>query len=1101
VSLTFICENPVCPAPTSKKGKVWTEGNLLSAECPFCDMAMTQQNSFSELEERLIISLPYLIAYPLRRALLEQHGQSKVTLLKDTFLNYLKYLGLLSASEFFASDIKNKNMVSLFQNTLAEPSFGKWNTFIRETLKFLKANDHRFFIPELIEYYDIVESGEKKKLYKGNIEVQDLHGETQIKEQKATGIGMLINFRNRYLGHGQTLAKAEYVALWEEYSPIFYALLEQLQFASKYKMYKNEHGTTVKLQTFELMEVEHSSPLSSKVWLENPIGEKLDIVPFFVVPGELSIAKEDKEKLLAYEAYTGKTIKFFSPEGTEKQSSGRTLERLNMLLRDKQHENTFNAEAFTKEVFAERIKEENKLLLDTLIAERKVMPGIYVHREDMEIRIREWIGARMSIFFIAAEAGSGKTNLMVEAQRQYQERGLNSLFIRAGRMEKGTLMEQITYMLNLEKGKSLSDYPAIAGTQDAPTFIFIDGLNEASHSEAIWLEIVALAQLFDPGSIKFVVTSRANTSADLERYVLSPQEEDLLYRDDNKEGTDLKSSAFWLTALNMAEMKDAWHLYASKDKSRFKPLFSFDDIAGFDRGIYSQISNPLILKIFLEVYSGKHLASKGKKILNIWQDWLATFSSEERAFMEYLAKKIWETGVNELLLDDLLRDDTIKEYMLSDSLSSPYQRLKNLGWLSRYVKDLNLAIGFTLEGHLIYLLGVKLASDANLIDIPFAEKVVKEGNRIKISAIEEFLNLMAINGNLKLTKSLIDNQGDAIELCISPLLKFVKVLGVRSLIEDLFLEPTDGDWIALYSLDVVLGQLGLDRERKIIAESTINLNHFRSLPELRFGLKSMRLIEPSASIDYLKKIPHESFTQVKDPFLLLSIGQVFYHFSQYQEALIYFDKSIKIFSNDFNTNKFAIAGSYFFKGIIYAHVNKNEAALDCYFESLEIRLKFSINSKSKIKIYNAIGITLTRIGQCDKALEYLNESLMLALKYYGISHSSVALSNYLVGIALQENNDYANALNSFQRSLEIQLRIGGHEIEEVSELYELIGDLWSLVGDEEKALVHFEQSLDYKLGVLGNDDNGLIKLYHKIADIYMSIGEIEKAMEYYERGS
>ena len=77
MSVSFVCENIDCPAPLAKKGKEY----LMAMECPFCDVPLTQQTSFSVLEERLINSLPYLIAYPLRRALLEQHGQSKVTLL------------------------------------------------------------------------------------------------------------------------------------------------------------------------------------------------------------------------------------------------------------------------------------------------------------------------------------------------------------------------------------------------------------------------------------------------------------------------------------------------------------------------------------------------------------------------------------------------------------------------------------------------------------------------------------------------------------------------------------------------------------------------------------------------------------------------------------------------------------------------------------------------------------------------------------------------------------------------------------------------------------------------------------------------------------
>ena len=204
-------------------------------------------------------------------------------------------------------------MVSLFQQALAEPSFGTWNMYIRESLKFLEDNNHQFFLAELQEYYARVETGKKRKLYKGNIEYIDGHGEVQLKKQEATGIGMLINFRNRFLGHGQTLDENESKALWEEYSPIFFTLLKQMSFCKEYPMLKNEHGNTYKLQTPEIKEVEHEEPLPSKVWIENASGDKIDVVPFFVVPGELAIAKEDKEQLLTYESYTGEDDKVLLP--------------------------------------------------------------------------------------------------------------------------------------------------------------------------------------------------------------------------------------------------------------------------------------------------------------------------------------------------------------------------------------------------------------------------------------------------------------------------------------------------------------------------------------------------------------------------------------------------------------------------------------------------------------------------------------------------------------------------------------------------------------------------------------------------------------------
>ena len=103
------------------------------------------KTKISKEDEELISFLPYLIAFPLEKTLIEEHAWTKINLLKDTLLNYLKFLGLLTASEFFNSPFKDKNIIASFYKNLSHPSFGSWNAFIRETLQFLIASNHEFF--------------------------------------------------------------------------------------------------------------------------------------------------------------------------------------------------------------------------------------------------------------------------------------------------------------------------------------------------------------------------------------------------------------------------------------------------------------------------------------------------------------------------------------------------------------------------------------------------------------------------------------------------------------------------------------------------------------------------------------------------------------------------------------------------------------------------------------------------------------------------------------------------------------------------------------------------------------------------------------------
>jgi tetratricopeptide (TPR) repeat protein len=1061
------------------------------------------ENNSSKLSPEdidLISSLPYVIAYPLQQTLLEKHPWTKINLYKDTFLNYLKYLGLLSASEFFNSDIKDKGMVLLFQQNLIETAFGKWNHYIRETLKFLKGQNHTLFCPELATYYELVETGNKSKKHKGEIEFIDANGDIQLKKQEATSIGMLINFRNRYLGHGLTLDAQKAEALWQEYFPIFRNLLEQLHFAKDYPMLKREDGKTYLLHSADITSVDYNSVSDSSIWIENKEGKVINILPFFIVPGEVSLVTEDKEQMLTYESYTGKTIKFFSPEGTEKQTSGKLLEKLNLLLRDKQKEVPYAPEEFTKEEFLNRIAEENKLLLETLIREKKIIPGIYQHREDIEIKLREWIGARANIFFIAAEAGSGKTNLLAEIQKQYAEWESPSLLIRAGRMEKQSLKAQIAYLLNIDLQQGLENYSSIAGTQAAPTFILIDGLNEANHAESIWQEILSLSAIFEPGSVKFVVTNRANTKADLERYFVSDKEQELLYGENKGNEKGLGAYSFWLSALDMKEMKGAWENYVAKDKARFKPQFTFDAIAEFDRGIYNQINNPLILRLFLEIYNGKTLPKKGNKHLHIWNDWFKTFSEAEQTFFKLVTDEIWQKGENELLLDDLLNNKILKPYFTSDIINAPYQRLKNLGWISSYAKDLNSYVGFTVEGSLLYLLGLKLQNQMPKIDLEYIQRILQTNSKLQTSSIEAFLAEEALMGNLDLVSELIDTEDHDISICITPLVLFLKTFGVKATINKILENPTERDLEVLLEVDAQLEGLQLHVLRKDFLTEFMPKNAFNTEDSVLLGLNAITIFDKREAILYFEKINTNASFIEKKPKLLFQLGNCERNFSNYGKALEYYEKCLEIRLKTLGGLHPSVASSYNDIGEVWHHKGEFDKALDYYEKCLAIRFKTIGRVHPDVAaMFNNIGMVWADKGVYDKALYYYEKSLVIFLKTLGSKHPDVATIYNNIGILWAKKDEYDNALDYCENSLAIRLKTLGDEHPDVAFSYNNIGSIWKRKGKFDKALEFYEKSLVMSLKTVGDEHPGVASSYNNIGEVWHHKGKFDKALEFYEK--
>ena len=1046
-------------------------------------------------DEEIISFLPYIIAYPLEKTITEEHAWTKINLLKDTLLNYLKFLGLITASEFFNSPFKDKNIIASFYKNLSHPSFGSWNAFIRETLKFLNDNNHEYFCPELNDYYNKVETGKKRKLYSGEIEIIDSMGDVQLKKQQATAIGMLINFRNRYLGHGLTLDKDTSQKLWKQYYPIFQQLLLGLEWCKDYVIYKNEGKNTWLLQGAKISQVEVLKA-EENIWIQNKKGEKINLVPFFIVPGEVALTGDDT-KLLTYESYTGKSIKFFSPEGLDKTTSGRTLERLNLLIRMKQEENPYPPSYFTEEIMKERIAKENQFVLQTLLEERKIIKGIYQSREDIESKLRSWVGGMSNVFFIAAEAGSGKTNLLVEIQRQYKEKEFDSLLIRACRMAKNSLKEEISYLLNIDPKEKLSAYKSLNQSQNNPLFILIDGINESPDELEIWNDIKEISKSFEAGVIKFVVSCRVNNKNDLDRFEIKGYE-DIFFSESNEDIKQLSNAIFWLTPLNMIELEGAWNTYTTKNKKTTNPQFKFKDIADYDRSLYEKIKNPLILRIFLETYHNKPLPKKGKKKLKVWRDWFSSFKEGEKNLLKLLSKKVWEKDNNELELEELLKDEKLEPFITDNKVNAPYSRLLTLGWLSRFNKGNTIYISLTVEGLLFYLLGLFLENDLEA-DVKIIEEWISEKSVIKKSAIESYLIECAEKNEISLISDLIDNGEKTLEITIPALIEFAKTFGGEKTLDALFDNPTELDWLALKKLVDSLDKLELKKLNKELLIGSREINKLEIENQFILGFKTLKILNKNEQEIFFKKFNLKNDLLKNNYDLIKSLANYFHRSAQFEEALEYYKKLLKISKKQFGGKDGKTSTALNLIGNFYKHRNNNEA-IKCLQKSLDIVLTLNgENHKNTASIFGDLGDVWYSKGDYDKAIDFHEKSLVIRLKLFGEQHNSTADSYGGLGLAYSNKNEHEKSIEYYEKSLVISLKVFGEQHSAVSTLYNNIGFVHKRKGEYNTCIKYFKKTLDIIIILYGSQHPVTGIIYNNIGAVYGDIKDFKNALVFCEK--
>lgn len=564
----------------------------------------SQSFTLDDFDNKIIESHPYFLSHPYKRALFEEDSFKRLHLLKEVFLNYLKYLGLLTASEYFNSDLKIGEINRAFKSFLYRPQFGHWNAFMRSAIQALNDHEHNWFVKELPGYYKEVETDPYAR-----------NGETSI--------GKLIHFRNHYLGHSTVPTDQECVSIWNENYKLLKDLLIQLDFCRHYTIVSSDKTVSWRLMGDEITQVNLRQKLKSNVAILNAENQELSIVPFFILPGEYFIREvSDRAKLMVYEQNTGSRIVFFSPESVHGETNNeKVLEQLNLMIREKEKQDPVAIEDLNENSWKALLKENNEATIQSLLSENKVIKGIYQERQDAEVALRSWVGARAGLFFLAAEAGSGKTNLLVEMNRQYAERGLDTILLRGNRFRTPNIWEELCYRLNLTPESSFENAEFVKYEQENPLMILIDGANENSNSKALFESIIQFLNQQKGGHIKIVLSWRVNTKSELppadETYV------SIIYSDakeDNREDNVIARSCHWLKPLNKMEVEGAWNKYVNdkQDKVRRKPNFSYEELTYHDRSLSDQLDNPLLLRLFLELNNGKGLPKSRGGFISIW---------------------------------------------------------------------------------------------------------------------------------------------------------------------------------------------------------------------------------------------------------------------------------------------------------------------------------------------------------------------------------------------------------------------------------------------------------------------------------------------------
>ena len=1021
--------------------------------------ALDSLGEFDDDDQEILQNYPYILAMPYDLMLKEKAPFQKLQLLKDLFLNYLKYLGLLTATEYFFSGIRNASINILFREKLFQPHFGHWNHFIRETLAELESEGHDFLIPELPAHYRSVQLDKKAASYTVESRYTDEDGEIKTVKKKMTAIDGLINFRNRYIGHGVTLSAEESTGVFELYFPMIKKLLKDLSFAVNYPFLRYRDGHVFRLMGLTPADkgaAGRKYESSETVWLELEGDRRLPLLPFFIPPEQYMADFSSSVQLFVYEQHTSRRILYFSPELSNGEAAGEPVAMFNRLLKDKEAVEPLEPGQLDSSALIEASSESNMLVMKELEQEQKVIKGIYQSRGDNEKEISSFLDSSSSFYFIAAEAGSGKTNLLAQTCRGLQDEGRPVLFLRGVRLESADLSAEVSRRLRLESSGKLPDAAAWNSLPGGSLVLLIDGLNEHQEPDAALSSLERLFELVPEGALKVIVSWRINSPEDFPE--VYPEIEQRIFRTGGESRDSAKNilqrCAGSLKPFNRLELEQAWAAYSKSSKKIYKPQFSLAELEQKDRSFTSNLTNPLLLRLFLELYNGKGLSKKLRDI-QIWPLWYRRITENipgAEEFLMTLVGLMYESNSPEMDLDSLYDHPVLKTIVRQLDISSPYRKLLSQGVLSQYFKDGFLVISFTVEASYHYLLSRYIIEKGADSTVSFLLDVLKQkaGLRGIREAVGVCASEAAVSGDLTPLAGLIGDENGNPDICATALAKALNLGDAEAVIKELAGRAPSNCIDALAASDYIL-------ERNL--QTGTRYNAFAALDEV-VSSSNIAAGKRMRALLYYCRIAHEygRYEQALELAIRLS-------------ALVAEEKLSDRLFIALSENRLAVAYRKLMRQVDEATSTAyGEQALEHARKALEIMEDMlPENDPELAAIYDTVGKVHEYRLEWSEAINYGRKRISVLEAAYGPWHQLLASAYNNTAIVLRENGDRDESVEFSRRAMEIVERALDPFHIEMAYAHWTLAYTWDKFGEPAKGVEEMETVLSILRKTLDED--------------------------------
>lgn len=229
-----------------------------------------------------------------------------------------------------------------------------------------------------------------------------------------------------------------------------------------------------------------------------------------------------------------------------------------------------------------------------------------------------------------------------------------------------------------------------------------------------------------------------------------------------------------------------------------------------------------------------------------------------------------------------------------------------------------------------------------------------------------------------------------------------------------------------------------------------------------------------------------------------SLGLAFFECCDFDKAIDCYQVAINYFSSSDSDELKKTRLIKYYNGLSMAWSGKKDFHKAMEYAELALNGAVDVYGKKDPRVagfFINIGLVAYENFDAERAMDYYNEALKVCNEPIGL----IACFGNIGLVYLKPMRNFNKAIQFFESSLMIALPLLGIEHPRTLQIYNNLGGAWHEKKEYSKALEYYQFSLDGELKLYGEGHPNIVKCFNNIGGIFLDKGEKAKALEYFEK--